>query len=354
LITFIIGNGFDIEAGLRTRYSDFYEEYKIIKPDDNAVIAKFKKDIDNDYKTWADYELAIGKYSGEFSGESGDNSYLDCHIDFTREFDEYLKRQCDGIDFNSTEFNTVANIFYSSLLNFWNYFNTVNRKYMKGFVGDYNTVCFLQFNYTNLLDTILKKSANYINNSQSNIIMDIGKNIHIHGKMQDKKFPIIMGVNSVEQIKNTHMRKNEDIKELLVKPNTIHMQQEQDPNRESERKIAEEAIEASRIICVFGASIGETDEYWWGRVGEWLKNSMITVLVIFNIFGVEQAGTDNREYQKNRNAINAKRKAIKEQFLNLSGLGIDWIEDAANENRILVELDTQMFKFGKILSKKEN
>ena len=81
---------------------------------------------------------------------------------------------------------------------------------------------------------------------------------------------------------------------------------------------------------------------------------MITVLVIFNIFGVEQAGTDNREYQKNRNAINAKRKAIKEQFLNLSGLGIDWIEDAANENRILVELDTQMFKFGKILSKKEN
>ena len=44
-ITWIIGNGFDINIGLKTRYTDFYKVYTIVRPGDNAVIQRFKKEI---------------------------------------------------------------------------------------------------------------------------------------------------------------------------------------------------------------------------------------------------------------------------------------------------------------------
>lgn len=42
-ITFLIGNGFDIGIGLKTRYEDFYKEYCIIRENDNDNIKNFKK-----------------------------------------------------------------------------------------------------------------------------------------------------------------------------------------------------------------------------------------------------------------------------------------------------------------------
>ena len=44
-ITWIIGNGFDFNIGLKTRYTDFYKVYTIVRPGDNAVIQRFKIEI---------------------------------------------------------------------------------------------------------------------------------------------------------------------------------------------------------------------------------------------------------------------------------------------------------------------
>jgi hypothetical protein len=59
---FFIGNGFDINLGMRTRYSDFYESYKSIdsKSDD---VKKLKKEIAEGIVNWSDLELALGKYT---------------------------------------------------------------------------------------------------------------------------------------------------------------------------------------------------------------------------------------------------------------------------------------------------
>ena len=41
---FLIGNGFDLSCGMKTRYSDMYKEYCKILPNDSSLIKKFKSD----------------------------------------------------------------------------------------------------------------------------------------------------------------------------------------------------------------------------------------------------------------------------------------------------------------------
>lgn len=44
-ITFLIGNGFDIGLGLKTRYTEFYKEYIRLAPNDSENIIKFKQEL---------------------------------------------------------------------------------------------------------------------------------------------------------------------------------------------------------------------------------------------------------------------------------------------------------------------
>ena len=67
---FLIGNGFDLSCGMKTRYSDMYKEYCKILPNDSSLIKKFKSDIQKDvYNSWADFELGMAKYASELSNE---------------------------------------------------------------------------------------------------------------------------------------------------------------------------------------------------------------------------------------------------------------------------------------------
>lgn len=45
-IVFLIGNGFDLNLNLKTKYRHFYENY-ISTPSKNATIEKFKKVLSN-------------------------------------------------------------------------------------------------------------------------------------------------------------------------------------------------------------------------------------------------------------------------------------------------------------------
>ena len=62
-ITFLIGNGFDIKLGLKTRYTDFYPVYIASNKDKdiNDSAKRFADLIDSNYETWADFEMAFAK-----------------------------------------------------------------------------------------------------------------------------------------------------------------------------------------------------------------------------------------------------------------------------------------------------
>ena len=72
-ITFLIGNGFDLNLGLDTRYTDFLAEYLQDNSQDNEEIKSFKADIrkqqcgnsDTSENLWANAELAFGRYTDD-------------------------------------------------------------------------------------------------------------------------------------------------------------------------------------------------------------------------------------------------------------------------------------------------
>ena len=57
--TFLIGNGFDLNLGLRTDYPSFLRFY-LEEKHDNALTNAIKNDIE----TWANLEEQLGTYAG--------------------------------------------------------------------------------------------------------------------------------------------------------------------------------------------------------------------------------------------------------------------------------------------------
>ena len=60
-VTFLIGNGFDLNLGLKTKYSDFITTYCAENDKDSDLIKKFKKNIHKNPDLWASAELAFGQ-----------------------------------------------------------------------------------------------------------------------------------------------------------------------------------------------------------------------------------------------------------------------------------------------------
>ena len=86
---FLIGNGFDLNCGMRTAYKDIYPSY-IAEHSSSNVISKFKQDISSNIETWSDFESAMARYAGNYDNE---NDFLECIYDFSAFATDYLTKQ---------------------------------------------------------------------------------------------------------------------------------------------------------------------------------------------------------------------------------------------------------------------
>ena len=66
---FLIGNGFDLNCGMKTAYRDIYPGY-VKEPSESNIIFNFKKSIAEDINTWGDFELAMAEYAGTLKNEA--------------------------------------------------------------------------------------------------------------------------------------------------------------------------------------------------------------------------------------------------------------------------------------------
>ena len=64
IIVYLIGNGFDVNLGMKTSYADFYDWYVEESVSNSDNIERLKKNIDayKESNLWADLEEGIGKY----------------------------------------------------------------------------------------------------------------------------------------------------------------------------------------------------------------------------------------------------------------------------------------------------
>jgi len=283
-ITFIIGNGFDINIGLRTTYSAFLKEYKQNNTKDTDLIKWFKEDVLADEELWSSAEVAFGKTTERFGKEKySAEEFYQCYEDFCTNLTMYLKSQEKRID-DAKIRKLATTSFLSAITNWLGGFREAEKETINAIVnkiGGGIIFNFISFNYTMTLDRcvnpikstkdILGKRS-YANTLYSN---SIGNVYHIHG-YTDRD--MVFGVNDETQISDLKIFEGWDEEYLnqLIKIKTNKM------NNENMDIKVYNLLKSSDVIYIYGMSIGETDKLWWDRICEIMKERKNLQLIIYN------------------------------------------------------------------------
>lgn len=313
-ITFLIGNGFDLNVGLETTYSSFLKEYTVINETDSDLVKLFKTSILKDAKMWSNAEKAFGVATKEFK-EKGYNAedYCLCHEDFCVKLADYLLNEEQKL--NYTALNGILSKGFSNGI----------RSYKKGFrEAEVNTILtaegyygggfvfnFINFNYTSLLglcfEAVRTKSgllgsrttrAGTSNNQ-------LGKILHVHGTVHKD---MVLGVNDITQIEEPSLFDGYDEEYI----SEIIKQKTNEINEENSDKKAFDLLKTSNLIYIYGMSIGDTDKLWWNRICE-MMNKDPNLHLIIHKYDAPDDGLIRRAY---RLFVNDTRKS----FTSYSGL----------------------------------
>lgn len=249
----IIGNGFDRNCGLNTRFKDVYKAY-FGSPSKDELIKNFKSDIKSDLENWSDFEFSMSQYAQKFDSE---DAFLLCLDDFSSFMHSYLNSIQDDfynvwnkLATHKETFNSFKNSIYrlgqGVSHNLDDYIIT-NR------ANDISSMGFISLNYTLFLDTFLKLCFKIEDN----------KVMHVHGKLGDDP---ILGMDRVEQLK-LKFPVSDRLKRHFIKP---FFNEEYDTKRISHAK---DMINGANFIYVYGASLGESDLSWRESLINWLCNN---------------------------------------------------------------------------------
>ena len=287
-ITIFIGNGFDKALGKKTCYQDFYNWLKKQPNSGNQFIEEMKTNIFRDLENWADFEVGLGNFIENFKNSNGAQNAVDDAMNWKKEVDRLLTAYLK----NEESSNTIKNIIDSQrdIQELWDYLFAamvfINIGYNISAMNRKREIYFISLNYTNFLDQIVAKLSKY---QTKNHVMKInGEVLHPHGALSER---IVLGVNNSFDFKNNELiiHDNWELESLILKQSNI----ENNIGLSCERK-CEMVINKSMVICIYGASLGQTDEYWWKLIADWLQRDKKRRLVIFWYF----SGNNNAKTNK--------------------------------------------------------
>ena len=257
-ILYILGNGFDKAQGMATSYPEFYKYLTENVKDGSALLNKMKSEITENVELWSDMESGLGKFtSATDNAVEFDNFYFE----LSEHLQNYLKKENEK--FSPT--NDLKTKFLTDFTTVSKYLGALDKTRFDGFLGAVSTsskdINVITLNYTNTLEKILGLNAGVTTKAFSSST-NLRNIIHVHGQLGES---IIIGVDHPGQIRNDEFRKNEDIKDIMIKIESNESMKET-RHMECERFIAN-----ANVIVLFGVSLGETDARWWKLIGQNLK-----------------------------------------------------------------------------------
>lgn len=255
-VLYLIGNGFDLAYGLKTRYADFYEEY--VKPDDKDTedVKKLKKNIRSDYPNWSDLEKAIGGYTVNYNSSSLlEETFYSLKDDLQNYLQGINKSFIPDVNMKEKAKSAIGHpeklLEEADLIPF----NTFSSNLASLYRSRERIIDVVTFNYTHSFEKLFGNQFPLSINANCNI----QQLRHIHGDISNT---ILMGVNDPSQISNSGLRKNEDLMEVMVKPEA------NDAMRNLSNSQVEDLIKNANLIVLYGLSLGETDKKWWEIIGD--------------------------------------------------------------------------------------
>ncbi|MFS7001941.1 AbiH family protein [Carnobacterium maltaromaticum] len=273
-ITFFVGNGFDIKNGMKTKYSDFYDYVRNDKKMRNAKANNLIYDsIEEDIEKWSNFEVALGELTKDIKmGEK--QMFIDSILELRSDFREYLILEEKKINMDNPE---IVNSLKETMKNFYTDLKKTEKDKFISIINQHrmanNKYNFINFNYTSLL----KESLDIFGNAhveeryldRTNYQDTLREYIDIHGTYDDG---MLLGVNDISQIKPDIYDDVE--KSLLIKPEMNAAL------RNGKSEDAQLVINRSKIIIIYGMSLGKTDAVWWKEIINWLIDSEERMLII--------------------------------------------------------------------------
>ena len=282
---YLIGNGFDLNLGLPTRYSDFLEHYFNNEPQipqatsqEISQIKKYKgllsETIENNAgdQQWKDLEIALGKFSSHFSDPKDFRSfYTDINLSLTN----YLKQISPISPTENDIKKLIENILYPEYYLNKREKQTFYEAIRIGYNWEANVI---SFNYTSTFEQICKDRLSlntYYRRPSNTENFLLNRILHIHGSLEENS--ILLGVDNTKQIDNADFKDNEDVTDLLVKPQgNISIGSMVDHTCHG-------LISKADLICLFGLSLGATDQTWWEDIKErFVSNSSVVLLYFYH------------------------------------------------------------------------
>lgn len=277
-ITYILGNGFDIQLGLKSRYCDFLEEYIKPKDGDSENVRAFREYLKEraNYERWSDAEKAMGEDLGRFSDETV-GIYRDQLINFEDELADYLDKQESACNWDRAE--EIRDRFVEFIR--MSIVKVAKDIYEQPDVSNRN-FNFISLNYTALIDKVFRCCL---------LLVD----------------GIIMGVNDESQL---------TISPELTIDDEIRWQFQKDElskrSLKDRTEAAKDLIEYSDVIVLYGVSYGETDARWWNEITKWLKHDEDHRVLAF-IYD-EDTKLNSRNLYRKTSYENKKKEEILKKF----------------------------------------
>lgn len=344
--TFLIGNGFDLNIGLKTSFLNFIEVYCKKSNHDNKAIKQFKEELSNNALMWSDFEFQMGKYAHKIEplGTLSIKDYFNCMEDFRDNMVNYLFEEEKRIN-RHVFMNKCDTVCHRSIEYPFQYMSLGQRILLQEYLLKYNAESieynFIVFNYTHTFDEFLTPLGynvvgdnedgprHWTHDNEDRMVLDkIGKVIHVHGEFENV---ILLGVNDEQQVDNPEIIKNNEFRLNYIKPIANKALGEQ------QDEISKQVIEQSDIIFIYGMSIGQTDKMWWQTIMKWLcdaTNSREHFLIIFS---------HDDKLRRNSPLDNIKnQKKIENTLLSFAPISINKNKDYITKH-ILCSLNSNIF-----------
>lgn len=302
-LLYIIGNGLDIQYGLKTKYSHFYE-YQLPKYQEKQKNSKYVNviydNIQEDKENWSDMELSLGELTKNL--EIDEEKFMQDLDDVNEDLNNYLRSEQDKFDVTSKNI-TIEN----ELANLLKFIPEKDVERISDYLNNMNyttdQIRILAFNYTNILDNLIEKVTSPVNNtfrSNSNGC-SIGSVEHAHGTLE---FALILGVSEESQLNIEYKDEN---RKYLIKESLLS------EVRENRNIKNDNLINWADMIIIFGTSIGATDNYIWNKIAKNSIKKNIPILIHYYEANIELI-------QKLPRKIGQLYEKVENNFIEKSGI----------------------------------
>lgn len=266
--------------GMKSKFTDFFPIYVAQKKSETESLSDLKKDIAENEGDWSYFEKQLGEYTKKFTSATK-KAFISQVKDFENSFIAYLKQQESNLSFENSA--SILTLMTNALLTYYSVNNLHTESSLRikalydSHLSENHRYNFINFNYTSVLENCLKVFSNSIICKRKFREFEkndgIGKIVHVHGSYDS--FPL-MGLNDESQIANKELANDKSFVRYIVKPllNAAH--------RMNYDKESTELISTSKLICVYGMSLGETDKKWWDIILNWLSKDSARQLIIFD------------------------------------------------------------------------